>query len=112
MLLPAQRRAADDDAVLFVGRFQWLELASGTKIRQCRAIGFAASPAVSKAKCKMRWGVSIGVNGRACTSPRIAARKGCGVSLPPFLVIISTIMPPGRTREILLQDDKSWLKSC
>ena len=76
MLLPAQRGAAERDAVLLGAGFQRIEPAPGAEIGERGAVGaWPASPAVSKAKCRMRRGVSIGVNGRACTSPSTAARK-------------------------------------
>ena len=52
MLLPAQHRTAEDDAVLFGGRFQRLKLASGTKIGQCGAI--ALGGIAGGIECKMQ----------------------------------------------------------
>jgi membrane protein implicated in regulation of membrane protease activity len=57
-----------------------IEKRGGGKFRCAGSSCLAVSPDVSKAKCRMRRGVAMGVKGRACSSPSIAARKGCGMS--------------------------------
>ena len=58
VLLPAQRGAAERDPVLLGARLERIEAAPGAEIGERGAVGPAASPVVSKAKCSRRRGLS------------------------------------------------------
>ena len=63
MLFPAQRRAAEDDAVLLGGCLQRLELAAGTHVGQRRAVALGGIAGGIEGKVQDAAWLWIGVNG-------------------------------------------------
>ncbi len=103
MLLPAQRGAAECDAVLLGGRLQRLEFAPGAEIGQRRAVGFS--------------GVAGGIEGEMQDAARrLDRREGPGMHLAqhgraqgmrgePRAVLdgdVRVIAPPGRMQRRVL----------
>lgn len=78
MLLPAQQNTAKNHAMLLGRELQRFEIAAGAEIGKGGAVAFGGIAGGVKGKMQDTAWRLVGVKGRACTSPRIAARNGWG----------------------------------